>query len=172
MRIPFNYLQAALHTPFKNEYISTLTKSSSKVTLYKCLYLNKPHMKTVRLTFYLLIFTLTLCAQNTSKGEVRSANQIFTIIEGNTQDEWTKGEVESPPTASNQIMANDFVSFNASSDGIFITITSGKNKVKLFALTGQMLLDGELTQGRFFIPTKRGIYFLRVNTKSYKVVCK
>jgi hypothetical protein len=129
-------------------------------------------MKTVLLPLYLLIFSLTLCAQNTTKGDVRNSNQIFTIIEGNTQNGWIKGEVETPPTPSNQIMANEFVSFNASSDGIFIIITSGKNKVKLFALTGQMLLDGELTQGRFFIPTKRGIYFLRVNTKSYKVICK
>jgi hypothetical protein len=129
-------------------------------------------MKPVLLTLYLLIFTFTLCAQNTTKSDVRNTNQIFTIIEGNTQNGWIKGEVDTPPTTNNQIMANEFVSFNASSDGIFIIITSGKNKVKLFALTGQMLLDGELTQGRFFIPTKRGIYFLRVNTKSYKVICK
>jgi len=27
-------------------------------------------------------------------------------------------------------------------------------------------------QGRFFIPTRQGIYFLRINNKSYKVICK
>jgi hypothetical protein len=51
-------------------------------------------------------------------------------------------------------------------------INEGTNKIKLFALTGQLLFNGELSQGRFFIPTKQGIYFLRINNKSFKVICK
>ena len=129
-------------------------------------------MKALLLACYLFLFTYPVCSQNTNRNDARNSNQIFTIIEGSAQNGWVKGEVDTPLTPNNQTMANEFVSFNASSDGIFITITSGRNKVKLFALTGQMLLDGELTQGRFFIPAKRGIYFLRVNTKSYKVICK
>jgi len=42
----------------------------------------------------------------------------------------------------------------------------------LFALTGQLLWSGNLVQGRFFIPVRQGIYFLRINGKSYKVICK
>lgn len=129
-------------------------------------------MKQVLLLSCFLIFTYSLRAQYTTKGDLRYANQTFTIIEGNTQNEWVKGEVDTPPSSNNQTWANDYVSFNANSEGIFIIVNSGKNKVKLFALTGQMLLDGDLAQGRFFIPAKKGIYFLRVNTKSFKVICK
>jgi hypothetical protein len=129
-------------------------------------------MKPVLLLSCLTFFAFSLCAQYTTKSDYRYANQIFTIIEGNTQNEWVKGEVDTPPSSNNQTWANENVSFNASSEGIFIIVTSGKNKVKLFALTGQMLLDGDLTQGRFFIPAKKGIYFLRVNTKSFKVIFK
>ena len=129
-------------------------------------------MKPVLLFSCLIIFTFSLCAQYTTKGDFRYTNQTFTIIEGNMQNEWVKGEIDTPPSSNNQTWANENVSFNASSEGIFIIVTSGKNKVKLFALTGQMLLDGDLTQGRFFIPAKKGIYLLRVNTKSFKVICK
>jgi len=129
-------------------------------------------MKRLRTIICLFVFVATLCAQTSSRSDFRNANQTFIIIEGNNKSEWVKGDVDVQPTPNNQTYANENVSFNASSGGIFIIINSGKNKVKLFALTGQLLLDGELTQGRFFIPTKQGIYFLRVNTKSYKIICK
>ena len=53
-------------------------------------------MKPVLLFSCLIIFTFSLCAQYTTKGDFRYTNQTFTIIEGNMQNEWVKGEIDTP----------------------------------------------------------------------------
>jgi len=74
-------------------------------------------------------------------------------------------------SASAVIVADGFSYYTASS-GIYLIFPKANNNVKLFALTGQLIWSGELVSGRFYIPTGRGIYILRVNNKSYKVSCK
>ncbi|NDP20834.1 MAG: hypothetical protein GZ091_07115 [Paludibacter sp.] len=129
-------------------------------------------MKNPLTLLFLIVYVATIFAQSTSKGDSRTGNQNTVIrIEG-TQNGWTKSDVEGSSTSNTQSSDNENVTFNSTADGIYISIIKGTNKIKLFALTGQLLLNGDLTQGRFFIPTRKGIYFLRINNKSYKVVCK
>lgn len=81
-------------------------------------------------------------------------------------------DVEMPPATAGQLIVADGFSYYTTSGGIFLILPRPNNNVRLFALTGQLLWSGELVSGRFFIPTKPGIYFLRVNNKSYKVSCR
>jgi len=121
---------------------------------------------------FLMLFFANIFAQNSSKSDTHSSNQNMIIRIDGSQNIWVKGEND--PTTGNNVPAsgNENVSFITTSEGIYITIISGSNKIKLLALTGQLLLVGELTQGRFFIPTRKGIYFLKINNKNYKVICK
>lgn len=129
-------------------------------------------MKQTLTLLFLIVFVATIFAQGSAKGDSRSGNQNTVIrIEG-AQNSWAKSDVEGSSTSNTQISDNEYVTFNSTSEGIYISIIKGTNKIKLFALTGQLLLNGDLTQGRFFIPTRKGIYFLRINNKSYKVICK
>ena len=75
-------------------------------------------------------------------------------------------------TANQQIIQADGFSYYTTAAGIYIYFPKPNNYVRLFALTGQVIWSGELVSGRFFIPTGEGIYFLRVNNKSYKISCK
>ncbi len=116
------------------------------------------------------LVTANLFSQTVTKGDVHTnASYVIKKIDGSTNSSWNKSDNETP---SQTTQTNEAVSFSANSEGIFITILNGTNKIKLFSLTGQQLLNGDLTQGRFFIPTRKGIYFLRINNKSYKVICK
>ena len=129
-------------------------------------------MKPILSYLFLCMSIAGLYAQNTSKGDNHASGQtVFIRIEGN-QNGWTRAENETSAGTTSAVSGTENVSFNGTSDGIYITINSGTNKIKLFALTGQLLLDGDLTQGRFFIPTRKGIYFLKINNKSFKVICK
>jgi hypothetical protein len=83
-----------------------------------------------------------------------------------------KGENEVPSNRMQSAQGNENVSYSANEDMITIVVESGENKIQLLALTGQMLFNGNLNQGRFVIPTQRGIYILKINSRSYKVVCK
>jgi len=130
-------------------------------------------IKHLKITF---IFCLTgisvpaLYAQ-TSKADIHSGQAVVIRIEG-SQSGWSRGDNDSGQPTNNTVTANENVSFTGTSEGIYVTITSGINNIKLFALTGQLLFNGDLTQGRFIIKTRTGIYFLKVNNKSYKVICK
>jgi hypothetical protein len=75
-------------------------------------------------------------------------------------------------TVNQQVIKADGFSYYTTAAGIYIYFPKPNNYVRLFALTGQLIWSGELVSGRFFIPTGEGIYFLRVNNKSYKVICK
>lgn len=129
-------------------------------------------IKRIIIASALVLFFANLFAQNTSKGDSRSLNQNTIIRIDGAPNGWIKGDNDATSGSNTAIFGNENVSFTTSAEGIYITIINGANRIKLFALTGQLLLDGELTQGRFFIPTRRGIYFLKVNNKSYKVICK
>jgi hypothetical protein len=118
------------------------------------------------------VYVSILFAQSTSKGDTHPSGQtVVKKIEGN-QSGWVK--IDNDVSAGTTIAqsGNENVSYNGTSEGIYITINSGTNKIKLFALTGQLLLDVDSNKGRFFIPTRKGIYFLKINNKSYKVICK
>ncbi|KAB2828647.1 MAG: hypothetical protein LWW91_10375 [Bacteroidales bacterium] len=78
-------------------------------------------------------------------------------------------KAEEPATP---IIVADGFSYYTTQNGIYLIFPKTNNNVKLMALTGQLIWSGELVSGRFYIPTGRGIYFLRVNNKSYKVSCK
>jgi len=128
----------------------------------------------IKTTLLFLALTATvLFAQNNQKGDLHSANQNTLIrIEGSAQNGWVKGDNDASVGTSTPASGNENVSYNATSEGIYVNILSGTNKIKLYALTGQLLFNGVLTQGRFLITARTGIYFLKVNNKNYKVICK
>ncbi len=129
-------------------------------------------MKLILSFLFLCMSVAGILAQSATKSDNHTSNQtVFIRIEGN-QNGWARADNETSQGAASAVSGTENVSFNGTSDGIYITINSGTNKIKLFALTGQLLLDGDLTQGRFFIPTRKGIYFLKINNKSFKVICK
>ena len=128
--------------------------------------------KTITL-LVLLISVVTLFAQSAAKGDVHAATPFVVVrLDGAQSGGWPKGDNDAATAPTVIVTGNESVSFSATTSGIFITIIDGTNKIKLFALTGQLLFNGDLTQGRFFIPTKQGIYFLRINNKRFKVICK
>jgi len=130
-------------------------------------------MKRIFTLLLLIIAVAGLSAQSNQKGDSHSANQNTVIrIEGSVQNGWVKGDNDASTGNSAPASGNENVSFYATSEGIYITILSGTNKIKLYALTGQLLLNGDMTQGRFFIQARKGIYFLKVNNKNYKLICK
>lgn len=114
-----------------------------------------------------LITTFTGSAQNGARSENKAAIPNGVVRLDREQSDWVKTENDNP-----QLQDNENVSFSATSEGINIIIISGDNKIQLLALTGQSLLSGNLSHGRFFIPARKGIYILKINGKSYKVVCK
>ena len=121
-------------------------------------------MKPILTLLFFCVSVAGLNAQLTSKGDSHNTNQNVVIkIEGNN---------DAPQGTNTSISGTENVSFYGTSDGIYVTINSGTNKIKLFALTGQLLFNGDLTQGRFKIQTLTGIYFLKINNKNFKVICK
>ena len=129
-------------------------------------------MKGIIIILFLSVGANFVLSQSPSKTEQKITTQnVFIKLDG-TQNGWVKAENENINASIPQINGTENVIFSSTSEGIYITILKGTNKIKLFALTGQLLLDGDLTQGHFFIPTLKGIYFLRINTKSFKAVCK
>ncbi len=120
----------------------------------------------MRLKFLFILFSvisLVVSAQTKSNSDARSNSD-------KTESEWNKQISEI--SQSQLIVLADGISYNANADGILLNLAKPTNNVKLFALTGEIYWSGNLVQGRFFIPARPGIYFLRINNKSYKVVCK
>jgi hypothetical protein len=66
----------------------------------------------------------------------------------------------------------DGFSYAITVEGIKLSISRKNISVRLFDLTGQMLWSGQALQGNFLIPVSPGIYILRVNHKSHKIICK
>ncbi len=126
--------------------------------------------------FTLLILILCVAgfvfAQNSAKTDQRAGAQNTIIRVDGNQNNWIKNDNDGSASSNTQSVESENVVFTSTSEGIYISNVSGTNKIKLFALTGQLLLSGDLAQGHFFIPVRKGIYFLRINNKSFKVVCK
>lgn len=112
----------------------------------------------------LLLTTITSFAQNKTSGEQRT-----TVVK--TENGWSKNENEPNQNNSVQVIS-DGITLTTKPNGISITIPKTVANLKLFALTGEVVWTGNLVQGKFFIPTQTGIYFLRINNKSYKIICK
>lgn len=85
---------------------------------------------------------------------------------------WTKSDNETTPTTNQIISIAEGISYSTSLEGILLIMPKASSNIKLFALTGDVVWQGNLVQGRFFIPMRPGVYFLRVNSKSYKVICR
>ena len=117
-------------------------------------------MKRILLLLFLFVSSLSVFSQTT------------VIKPDGAQGAWSKSDSDLPSSSTSPIVDNENVSYVTTAGGIYVTIHKGTNKIKLFALTGQLILNGDLNQGRFFIPVRQGIYFLRINNKSYKVICK
>jgi len=129
-------------------------------------------MKRIITLLLLIIISIGLFPQN-SKGDFHSSNRNATIRNDGNQYGWMKIDNDASSGSGTPALGNENVSFYSTSDGIYVSINSGgSNKIRLYALTGQLLSNGDLSQGLFFTPTRRGIYFLKINNKTYKVICK
>jgi len=120
-------------------------------------------MKRYILLGFVFVYILTN-AQNKSTNDTRT-----TVLK--SENNWNKQEADNTSNTNIQYLA-DGISYSTKADGIFLTLPKSTSNVKLFSLTGEAVWSGNLVQGRFFIPTRAGIYFLRINNKSYKIVCK
>lgn len=121
----------------------------------------------ITLLLYIVFLSIAIHANDKNTGESLTP---AIKIEGLTPAQWARMEAET--AQSNQVTTVDGVIYSTNAEGIFLTLPKASNSVKLFALTGQLIWSGDLVQGRFFIPVRPGIYFLRINNKSYKVVCR
>lgn len=125
-------------------------------------------MKRILTLCFLCVSVTGLFSQTTTKTDTHTS---LIKIEGN-QNGVVKGDNDTQQGNNTTTFGTENVSFNGTSEGIYVTINSGTNKIKLFALTGQLLFNGDLTQGKFLIQARKGIYFLKINNKSFKVICK
>ena len=128
-------------------------------------------MKRIITLLFFIISITGIFAQN-SRGDSRSTNQNLSNRNDGTQIGWIKLDNDASNGSYLPATGNENVSYYATSEGIYVTIISGTNKIKLYALTGQLLSNGDLSQGHFFTSTRRGIYLLKINNRTYKVVCK
>ena len=117
-------------------------------------------MKRILTLLFWCVSVVGLFAQTTTKSDTHTS---LIRIEGSN---------DAPQGTNTTVSGTENVSFYGTSEGIYVTINSGTNKIKLFALTGQLIFNGDLTQGRFLIQTRTGIYFLKINNKNFKVICK
>ena len=121
-------------------------------------------MKKYLLITLMFVFILSVYAENKNTGDPRTPV-------AKTESGWSKSDNDIPAGTNVQTIA-DGITYYSTAEGIFITLPKATSNVKLLALTGELVWSGNLVQGRFFIPTRQGIYILRINNKSYKVICK
>ena len=127
----------------------------------------------MRLIIYLFIclgFIIQVSADN--KKPIIQGTPIIKI-----ESNWANPATENSTTTASTnapiiITINEEISYYTSTEGLFITLSKPTSNVKLFSLTGEIVWKGNLVQGNFLIPIKQGIYFLRINNKSYKVIRK
>lgn len=119
-------------------------------------------------TLYLIILMVSVIIAASAQSDQTRASVVK--IEGAGQ--FARTDTERSVSTNQQVIVAEGFSYYTSSGGIYLNFSKPNNNVKLFALTGQLIWGGELVSGRFFIQTGQGIYFLRVNNKSYKVSCK
>lgn len=117
------------------------------------------------LLFAVGVLLTPVCAQTPERPKV-------SVIRVEGAEQVRKTDIEMPRIPAEQLVVADGFSYYNNDGGIFLILPKPNNNVRLFALTGQVIWTGELVSGRFFIPTRPGIYILRVNGKSYKLSCK
>lgn len=123
-------------------------------------------MNRLLLLILCMLTLLPLRADNRNPGDPRTP---VTKTEGN----WVKPDNDTPiPPNANVITLAEGITYYSANEGIFLNLKEPAGKVKLFSLTGEVVWQGNLVQGRFLIPTRQGIYFLRINNKSYKLIRK
>src|ERR1035437_2594213 len=110
------------------------------------------------ITLLILLFTISGPFSQYSNGEVYSSNKGIAYGNDGSLNGWTKIDNDVSFGSNPPAIGNENVSFFASSEGIYVIVNSGTYKINLYALTGQLLSTGDLTPGRFFSPTRRGIY--------------
>ncbi|MBN2767423.1 MAG: T9SS type A sorting domain-containing protein [Paludibacteraceae bacterium] len=109
---------------------------------------------------------MSLRSDNGNQGEQRTPVT-------KTGGDWVKPDNDTPiPPNANVITLAQGITYYSANEGIFLNLKEPAGKVKLFSLTGEVVWQGNLVQGRFLIPTRQGIYFLRINNKSYKLIRK
>ncbi|MDR3652820.1 MAG: T9SS type A sorting domain-containing protein [Paludibacter sp.] len=128
-------------------------------------------MKQILILILLLSTFSGIFAQSSTRAD-NFGNQNTNARNEGSQSGWIKIDSDVSSTSGIPALGNENISFYGTSEGIFLTVNGGNSNVKLYALTGQLLSSGVLTQGRFFTPARRGIYFLKINNKTYKVICK
>lgn len=119
-----------------------------------------------------IIFLLVSIAVAPSVAFAQSDQTRASVVKIEGTGQFSASDVDRTTVSNQQVIVADGFSYYTSTGGVYLTFTRANNNVKLFALTGQLIWSGELVSGRFFIKTGEGIYFLRVNNKSYKVSCK
>lgn len=119
-----------------------------------------------------LIFLLASVAVAPSATFAQNDQTRASVVKIEGAGQFLATDAERTVASAQQVTIADGFSYYSSSGGVYLTFSRANNNVKLFALTGQLLWSGELVSGRFFVKTGEGIYFLRVNNKSYKVICK
>lgn len=124
--------------------------------------------------FALYIFLCSCLVVQLSAQNKKATNTLATSIKA--ESTWERPIADTTSTATinpaNIVTINDDISYYSSSTGLFITLNKPTTNVNLLSLTGESVWKGNLVQGRFLIPIKQGIYFLRINNKSYKVIRK
>ena len=123
-----------------------------------------------RVVYLIFLLAALVVAPSVTLAQSDQTRASVVKVEGAGQFSATDADKAVP--ASQQVTIADGFSYYSSSGGVYLTFTKANNNVKLFALTGQLLWSGELVSGKFFVKTGEGIYFLRVNNKSYKVISK
>lgn len=124
--------------------------------------------KMIHIAFLMFAFGVLLtpiCAQTPERPKV-------SVVRVEGMEQVSKTDIEMPRIPADQLVVADGFSYYSNGGGVFLIFPKPNNNVRLFALTGQVIWTGELVSGRFFIPTRQGIYILRVNGKSYKLSCK
>ena len=119
-----------------------------------------------------LIILLVLVAFTSSNAFAQSDQTKASVVKIEGAGQFSATDTDRSIVSNQQVIVADGFSYYTSTGGIYLVFAKANNNVKLFALTGQLIWSGELVSGRFFIKTGQGIYFLRVNNKSYKVSCK
>ncbi len=123
--------------------------------------------KFVHSIFLLLLFVAPM-VRAIPPNEI-SKSSIVKLEDG---QQFGRQDQENSTNQGQQVKTETGVIYSSNVGGIFLTLPKSTNSIKLFALTGQLIWSGDLVQGKFYIPTGPGIYFLRINNKSYKVSCK
>ncbi len=121
-----------------------------------------------------IFYILLICAFAFSGLDAMPPNEITkgSIVKIDDGQQFGRQDQELSNSQGQQMKTETGVIYSSNAGGIFLTLPKSTNSIKLFALTGQLIWSGDLVQGKFYIPTGPGIYFLRINNKSYKVSCK